>query len=300
MVPYTRGFLFRAMSALVAPPGLSNSEPETVVESSTHSRERRRVALACRELSTEIKASMKDGIDQVGSNVNHMRCELDMVNQKLDTILSFLKTEAVAVAMNLDSEDITKVQRALGSTSSSALRSSLATPEPEVERSPVKCDLFNLFDDEEVTEAAPQDVTVKRDAGVQACVLARKVRKSRCHGRAVQTETCEDPIFTADPWRKSLEAGMAPLPVKVASPPVKAADLGPIENMGRVAASIVEAPPSASKDTSTENSIEFASIEKKPAVESDSTADDVLLKISARAFAKVLAQKVREGIEGTS
>ena len=84
---------------------------------------------------------------------------------------------------------------------------------------------------------------------------------------------------------------------EAASPPVNAADLGPIENMGRVAASIVEAPPSASKDTSTENSTEFASIEKKPAVESDSTADDVLSKINARAFAKVFAQKVREGIE---
>ena len=255
MVPYTRGFLFRAMSALVAPPGLSNSEPETVVESSTHSRERRRVALACRELSTEIKASMKDGLDQVGSNVNNMRCELDLVNQKLDTILSLLKTEAVAVAMNLDYEDITKVNRALGSTPCSALRSSSATPEPEVERSPVKCDLFNLFDDEEVVEAAPHEVTAKCDVGVQACVMARKVRKSRCHGRAVQTETGEDPVFAADPWRKSLEAGMALLPkAGMALLPVNAASRPVNAEAGRVPARIVapSMPPSHSKDETKE------------------------------------------------
>ena len=102
------------MPALVTPPGLSISEPEVIIETATQSRERRHVALACRELSNEIKIAFKHNVDQLGSHVKGMQCELDVVNGKLDSILSILKTEAVAVAMNLDYSDTCKVQSALG------------------------------------------------------------------------------------------------------------------------------------------------------------------------------------------
>ena len=72
------------------PPDLSKSDMETA----TQSRERRRVALACREMSTMLTDVVNDKLHlvmhEVEQNAEHLSRQAEMTNTKLDLVLGGL------------------------------------------------------------------------------------------------------------------------------------------------------------------------------------------------------------------